>query len=126
MSTRCVIKVKGKTSTLDIYHHHDGYPEGVGAELQKALSDGLLARIDAKEKNIYFHGFEFPKVVQTILEISDEYKITDGIHSDIEYLYTLDLNENTLVCQKGYYEDFGTKFVFVQADIIDLTPKFKD
>lgn len=126
MSTRCVIKVEGKTSNLDIYHHCDGYPEGVGMELRKALYDGLLARINSAERGDSFRGFEFPDVVRTILEISDEYKITDGIHGDIEYLYIVDLKANKFTCRKGYYNDFDGQDSFVIQEILDLTPRLKD
>lgn len=40
MSTRCQIRIKNE------YHHHDGYPEGVGADLKeycKKLPSGTLS-----------------------------------------------------------------------------------
>ena len=43
MSTRSVIRIKekqyGKTNKLDLYHHHDGYIEGVGFDLMRRFYD---------------------------------------------------------------------------------------
>ena len=42
MSTRCHIFIKQAEKEIPMYHHHDGYPDGVGAELKdilKALSE---------------------------------------------------------------------------------------
>lgn len=30
MSTRCQIKIRYCNQDILLYHHHDGYPEGVG------------------------------------------------------------------------------------------------
>lgn len=37
MSTRCNIIIKDGAERIYLYHHHDGYPMGVGTELQDYL-----------------------------------------------------------------------------------------
>ncbi len=39
MSTRAHIRIKDGDEQIMLYHHHDGYPEGVGRDLKKFLSE---------------------------------------------------------------------------------------
>lgn len=84
MSTRCNIVLKtGKRFFKDIilYHHHDGYPEGVGADLVERLKD-------------HFTGLRVEDIANKLVkDLDDEYEITTCIHGDIEYLYII--NEKT-------------------------------
>lgn len=83
MSTRCniVVEVLGKEKEIHlekeifIYHHCDGYPEGVGAELDTYLSS--------------LESFDPEDIHSGILDLSDEYEDTSGIHGDIEYIYKI-------------------------------------
>ena len=38
MSTRCNIIIKDRRDKIILYHHHDGYPSGVGSDLKKYLA----------------------------------------------------------------------------------------
>lgn len=88
MSTRCNVIVKDKYREFWLYHHHDGYPEGVGADLVKRLKQGFERDADVAE------------VVNALVkDYKDEYEITTGEHGDIEYLYTIDCDKKNLSYQ---------------------------
>ena len=64
---------------MNLYHHHDGYPTGVGQELERALDGKCFG--SAMECARYL-----------IDEVSSEYELSpEGIHGDIEYLYSINL-----------------------------------
>ena len=87
MSTRATIKITEKKDTIRIYHHHDGYPEGVGHDLKKYLG------------NIRYGWDAFHIANDLIkLEDDDEYELTPCIHGDEEYLYLIDCDKKELTC----------------------------
>lgn len=94
MSTRCNIIVKDQfNDRIYLYHHFDGYPEGVGADLKKFF--------DQYQKwQIQQHGvFLANKLVKNTAGLDDEgYEITTGLHGDIEYLYVINCKAGTLRC----------------------------
>ena len=93
MSTRCNVIVKENDGKFfQLYHHHDGYPEGVGADLEeyiKQMDDDCL--VDGKK---FLDFLCDPKR-------DDEYEY-EGTnicpHRDIEYLYYIDLQEQFIYC----------------------------
>ena len=100
MSTRCDIIIKDdKTKTvykeLKLYHHHDGYPEGVGKflieEITPELNHPYITGIDIANFLI-----KHPK--------DDEFELTVGEHCDIEYRYIIDLTSRKIKCYKGHYQ----------------------
>lgn len=102
MSTRSQIRVIENGKHFDLYHHCDGYFEGVGSELKDAL-----------EKNASAFG-----LIASLME-DEQYEKTDCLHGDVEFYYELDFDENVF---KGYALEFspwreGAKFS-------DLHPAF--
>ena len=93
MSTRCNILIRGYKHTFTLYHHHDGYPEGVGADLKRRMA-GTSFRADG-----------FANLL--VKDQEDEYEIAASLSNDIEYLYTVDLDYNTqrLRCYKVDFKD---------------------
>lgn len=92
MSTRCNIIIKKENDSNNIiyvYHHCDGYPEGVGEELKNIIS------------NHYTEAFINPSSIEQLLyEYSGSYgayEETDNIHGDIEYLYILTVMDDLRV-----------------------------
>lgn len=89
MSTRCNIIIKWRRDKITLYHHHDGYPEGVGRDLKFYLSkerywnDEYIAEALVKNKA----GLR-----------DDEYKPSMGLHGDIEYVYEIDCRKKSLTC----------------------------
>lgn len=91
MSTRCNVIVKDKFDKIWLYHHHDGYVEGVGADLVSRFAEKFQ-----KDERIWWSD-----IVNTLVkDQNDEYEITDGEHSDIEYCYTIDCEKKTICWQK--------------------------
>jgi len=109
MSTRANIVIKDNYSKLWFYRHSDGYPETTAESLGVFMSwlrSGMIrdntgqaagwliilgnseydqGRTPNKEDN--FSGWKV-----------GAYEPTTGIHGDIEYLYEIDLEKQTLRC----------------------------
>ena len=103
MSTRCNVIIKNDASernseSVILYHHHDGYPEGVGEELKKVLAQGTFS--DKSELS------------EVLVGNYDE--VEDGLAGDIEYLYTISLNTRQLKCQSINILTDETKLVFIE------------
>lgn len=107
MSTRCQIRVVDEYCHFDLYHHHDGYPEGVGYDLKEYCSklptgqwSSWSVRRIANEliKGAiigYFAGEKRPDM---------GYEITGGFHADIEYAYLIDCDKKELKCYEVDWE----------------------
>lgn len=121
MSTRCIVRVKGKIGNIkkqvDLYHHHDGYIEGVGFNLINRFYDfGSQS----------FNFRDITRVVNTLIkDNSDEYEFTLYKHTDIEYLYTIDTDNNTLKVQSVSYIKgrLWTYWTYNQDEILKLYNK---
>ena len=107
MSTRANIVLKDGNEKLFFYRHSDGYPEGTMPTLEMfsnyikkgairnniSQAAGWLILIGAGE----YGGGE---VVSTVPDLENDfhgwkvgaYEPTTGIHGDIEYLYTIDVD----------------------------------
>ena len=87
MSTRATIKIvkKGKDD-LWMYHHSDGYPDGVGCELLEFLS------------NIGDENWNQNYISNRINNENSSYEFTSGQHGDEEYAYLIDCDAHTLKC----------------------------
>lgn len=91
MSTRCNIIIKGMGSQdIILYHHHDGYPQGVGYDLKTRLD-----KIQGRWYKSDIANF-------LVKDADDEYEITTCIHTDIDYLYTIDCDNSRLQCNKAW------------------------
>ena len=100
MSTRCCVKVtrnfgepmtSDRIETVMLYHHHDGYPEGVGADLKKR----------SEKWPSYYGIWDIDSIVNSLVkDPNDEYEVTVYDHTDIEYLYTIDCNHKTIKCNE--------------------------
>ena len=113
MSTRCNVIIREGSWKILLYHHHDGYPEGVGKDL-KSLMERIVAN----------HWFIDSERMATILVKNEtettgfddkEYEPACCLHYDIEYLYEIDVNKNLLKCYAVKYHNstgrFGKKLV---------------
>lgn len=102
MSTRCNIVIKksvknGNSVVTDyqqIYHHHDGYPNCVGKELQEFAHKQFIGDLFMQQT-----PFDFATKLN---ETDKSYVLEDEIclHGDIEYLYIIDLNRMEIKCYK--------------------------
>lgn len=83
MGTKGIIRVKQFGKKVDIYRHYDCYPTGLGAELVEYLNSKTRYNGDA--------------IVRYITnELNGE--VTFYNHIDIEYMYVIDCDKNTLKC----------------------------
>jgi hypothetical protein len=139
MSTRANIIVKGinnetnEPQYVQVYHHCDGMPSGVGKELNIALRSLCDAEV------------EFPITTETILKSpvdfvsaiinnplcgeSYEYEFEcDDInelnpHGDLEYLYFIDLTSRIIECRHLYIFDttkYDTVMDYLRAPYKEL------
>jgi len=102
MSTRSNIIIKAKGCKAILYHHYDGYIEGVGQDLVNKLDK-------------YFNSDNYcywSDVVNMLVKDKkdDGYEITRGIHGDIDYLYTIDTDEKTIKFQRVNYNVKGNEW----------------
>lgn len=93
MSTRAHIRIKDGRDLFLLYHHHDGYPEGIGVDLKKFLS----------AKNYWCGDCIANELVKS--KDDDEYEITSCLHGDEEYIYVIDCNNKTLKCYKHNWDE---------------------
>ena len=116
MSTRCNVIIKNATERVQMYHHHDGYPDGVGQDLEEYFKE--------LEKEEVAHT---PAAIADYLcadERQDEYEReaeTTHLHGDIEYLYVIDLDDDTINCRKVWLWDIEASDDDVIAGAIDGT-----
>lgn len=86
MATRSQIIVKNKDTKGYVYHHNDGYPEGVGKEVREFLHEhsGITDVNEfCKELEKWDFTYEFEN---------------SGLHGDEEYVYLVDLAKHRYVC----------------------------
>ena len=133
MSTRTNIVVTGQFGDkLWFYRHSDGYPEGAMPTLQKFINwvrqgrirnnteqaSGWLILIGAKEYGTNWRdGKGVPK--KHLFEPDDEngasgwkcgaYEPAVGVHGDIEYLYIVNLSDQTISCYENWDKDGNPK-----------------
>lgn len=93
MSTRSMIIVKNAFAEVKLYHHCDGYPEGVGFDLMGRFADSFanLKSIDMKAdvENV---------ANELVKDTHDRYEITIYNHVDIEYEYIIDCDLCKILC----------------------------
>ena len=115
MSTRCNIIVKAKGKKITLYHHWDGYLEGVGQDLVNKLKDAFI--------DDYFCSWTH--IVNKLVKDKEDtgYEITSGLHGDIEYLYTIDVDKKTIKYQTVSYpndDNWKQKFSKKRDVVTDL------
>lgn len=100
MSTRASIRIVEAAGQILLYHHHDGYPEGVGAELKKFLAENV-------------RGWWDPEAIASGLATMKNdygrypYECAICLHGDEEYVYVIDCEKKTLTC---YYHRWDETF----------------
>lgn len=97
MSTRANIRIIDGDDQILIYHHCDGYPEGVGAELKTFLS---------RHKG----GWDAEDIARGLVTMKDEwnsfpYEPAICLHGDEEYVYVIDCVKNTLTCYRHRWDE---------------------
>lgn len=104
MSTRAhvIIRKSGQEDQF-VYHHCDGYPEGVGSEL-----DDIFRNSD------YSDTYAAAKALE---EYDYQYRYENyGIHGDEEYLYLVDLDNKTITCYEVWKNGYGHASMNIMDD----------
>ena len=93
MSTRAHVIVKDESDKKYLYHHCDGYPDGVGEDLESFIID--IGGADLKSAEIFCN---------MINDWDPAFEIDNGIHGDEEYIYVVDLPSRKYFCYEvtGY------------------------
>lgn len=108
MATRCNIIIKRENEPMyQLYHHYDGYTDGVGNELLDMLQTKSLKNTQG--------------VIDYILQDDGyEYEGINGedckLHGDIEYLYVIDLANSMLY---AYAVDLWGNGIAADTEIIN-------
>lgn len=124
MSTRAniIINDYDSNSSVILYSHCDGYPEGVGKNLCDIIYNYESTHLKCKSFGIFLD----------IIRSNDfHYEITDDIHGDIEFLYIVNLypteNYNQVFCYKAlqlwednYYKDWWKDEKYLKNNEIEL------
>lgn len=101
MGTRSVVRIQetwenenGKKKAIkhDIYHHYDGYIEGVGFTLLDMFLNKNTKNLDIKQDINYVANF----IIKDKKGLDDSYEITAYNHVDIEYFYLIDVTTKTI------------------------------
>lgn len=118
MSTRCNIIIKDGAERIYLYHHHDGYPMGVGTErqdfLQRKWGDpwrkywyGTSIANDLVKGHINYPLAKEPHE-------DDEYEVTTGLHGDVEYVYVINCRARTIRCYAITWDEEDHKDFCIQ------------
>ncbi len=111
MSTRAHIKITDGHDSFCLYHHHDGYPQGVGNDIKKYLES---INFFTKPKYCPDHYIEaiclankMVKGIFSILydDIDTQYDLTTGLHGDEEFCYHIDCKRRELHCYRVSWDD---------------------
>lgn len=138
MSTRANIQIIQKCASGDaesifwLYHHHDGYPRGLGASIIQTLN----------EKGVLGEGRNFTASgIATILlqtpepiysdgnaKEKNEFELTTGMHGDIEFLYTIRIHADGFTCIRCnavYCGDDGKQIIGNEIDLANIEKEAK-
>ena len=104
MSTRSEVIIKeyadgNYKNSITLYHHWDGYPEGVGRFLMENVYNNMQSR-----------NMDIDTVANNLVKNKDDdgYEVTAYRHMDIQYRYVIDLVKKTIECHEGWYQ--GSRF----------------
>lgn len=115
MSTRCNIIINGyRGRRIYLYHHHDGYPEGVGVQLRK---------VQQEHPNLFRYSLTYIAnyLLKDGLGLNDkEYEITTGLHSDIEYCYVINIKARSLRCYMVPWDFRRDSEIFKRDNLVEI------
>lgn len=86
MSTRSQIEVISNGKSVMLYHHCDGYPEGVGYCLLKLMEEYKNSKYKDEDG-----------IVRRMIR-NGMFEVTFWNHNDIEYFYQMDFDKEQVNC----------------------------
>lgn len=108
MSTRCEIIIKdyetdkktGKKHKwkVTLYHHCDGYPNGVGRFLMDTVYPKLVSSNNA----------DIDVIANLLIKNREDtgFELTCYKHVDIQYRYIIDIPKKEIMCYEGQYDSW--------------------
>lgn len=87
MATRANVRVEQGERVQNFYHHWNGYPQGVGRDLEKML----------RGKETWDFDEICAELKSGIVDPNCPFEPSDSPHGDIEYDYTISCDKRTLV-----------------------------
>jgi len=103
MSTRANIIIQDNYDKLYFYRHSDGYPDGtlptLNQFLEKVKSGEIRNNTSQAAGWLIVIGHEEYKEYQPDWKVG-AYEPTTGIHGDVEYIYTIDLEKKEITYKK--------------------------
>jgi len=120
MSTRSNIIIKDNSCKVYLYRHSDGYPEGAGVDLKKFLEKHEYDKWSGSQLATDLIRFHEPTDYGFKVEDYYPYELTNGIHGDIEYLYVINLIDNTLKCYDVTGFDNPEEDIIKSENLIDI------
>lgn len=131
MSTRANIVITQYGESLYYYQHSDGYPKGVLPTLTKLVKGVVKGKFrnDLSQLSGWLIAFgrqalkkdieKYPESSRSMYTWKVGYiEPTTQVHGDSEYVYTLNLDDNT-ICIKDVFNKSETKLTF--EDLIKST-----
>lgn len=106
MSTRANILLLETGNKLWLYHHFDGYPSYLGDCLMKIMQKHK----EHKWLDIYELANEMIKNKE-----DDGFEITNDRHGDIEYIYIINVEEQSIVCRKTSFDSIYNDTTIIEA-----------
>jgi hypothetical protein len=94
MSTRAHIIIKEWDNQIHLYHHCDGYPEGIGIDLKNIIHK--LAEDPEYRTRDLIQGKLIPG--------DDSYAPALCLHGDEEYVYVIDCVEKSIKCYQHEWD----------------------
>lgn len=97
MSTRAHIRIIEGDGQILLYHHCDGYPEGVGSELKQFLKK-------------YKYGWYAESIAKGLVTMKNEwndfpYEPAICLHGDEEYIYVIECDKQELTCYSHKWDE---------------------
>ena len=98
MSTRATILIKESSRTKYVYHHCDGYPEGIGSDMQSYLNT-----LEDKDWTI---DHILNDMLSGHVLLDNGYEDNESIHGDEEFVYVIDCLEKKIHCYIHHWDDY--------------------
>lgn len=126
MATRASIRIVDGDKRIDLYHHWDGYPEGVGVDLVKycgKIDERMRWRIDNIANDLVKGKIVNIEAGQEVPDMG--YEISYGFHADIEYAYLIDCVRKKVFCHEiGWEEEYSSlNEIFAKAKVVEIPSK---
>ena len=108
MSTRAHIRIYDSDGCIQLYHHCDGYPEGIGRDL-KSICEKIFDDPEYGTRDL----------IQNKLGLNDDsYAPAICMHGDEEYVYVIDCRDKTVKCFTHNWDESFEQCFRAECEVI--------